>query len=236
MKRKKLGSILLLTVVLLSGCMYPKEELTQNQIPYKDQIETVQTAVEQFQTDNGGILPIKTRDEKTPIYQKYPIEFKKIAPKYMAEPPGNAYESGGIFQYVLVNVEKNPTVKLLDLRMAETIREMKLRIKSKGYPPYKTQIAKNVFSVDFKQLGYEKTPFVVSPFTNQNLSLVITGDAEVYVDYRPDLYQALKKTVKEPEPGMDIRSILVDDSMFVPAFSLPYTIDSKTKEPVFLEE
>jgi hypothetical protein len=225
-----------LTVVLLSGCMYPKEELTQNQIPYKDQIQAVQTAVEQFQTDNGGILPIKTRDEKTPIYQKYPIEFKKIAPQYMAEPPGNAYESGGIFQYVLVNVEKKPTVKLLDLRMAETIREMKLRIKSNGYPPYKTQIAKNVFSVDFKQLGYKKTPFVVSPFTNQNLSLVITGDAEVYVDYRPDLYQVLKKTDKKPEPGMDIRSILVDDSMFVPAFSLPYTIDSKTKEPVFLEE
>jgi hypothetical protein len=236
MKSKMLLSIFLLAAVLLSGCMYPKEEMTQNQIPYKDQIQAVQTAVNDFQKDNGGILPIKTKDADTPIYQKYPIEFKKLAPKYLSEPPGNAYESGGIFQYVLVDVETNPTVKLLDLRMAETIRDIKLRIKTNGYPPYKKQIAKNVYSVDYKQLGYEKSPYVVSPFTNQNLSLVITGDAEVFVDYSPDLYQALKNEGREVEAGLDIRSVLVGNSMFVPAFSLPYTIDPKTKEPVFLEE
>ena len=236
MKRKMLGCFLVLIVMLLSGCMYPKEELAQNQIPYKDQIQAVQTAVDDFKKDNGGILPIKTTEADTPIYQKYPIEFKKISPKYIAEPPGNAYENGGIFQYVLVDVETNPTVKLLDLRMTETIRELKLRIKTKGYPPYKTQIAKNVFSLDYKKLGYETAPFVVSPYTNQNLSLVITGSAEVYVDYRPDLYQKLKNSDIVVKPGEDIRSILVKDSMFVPAYSLPYTIDEKTKEPIFLEE
>ena len=236
MKIKMLGLILVITAALLSGCMYPKEELTQNQIPYKDQVQAVQTAVDDFKRDNGGILPIKTKEAETPIYQKYPIEFKKISPKYIAEPPGNAYENGGIFQYVLVDVETNPTVKLLDLRMTETIRELKLRIKTKGYPPYKTQIAKNVFSLDYKKLGYETAPFVVSPYTNQNLSLVITGSAEVYVDYRPDLYQKLKNSDIVVKPGEDIRSILVKDSMFVPAYSLPYTIDKKTKEPIFLEE
>ncbi|MEH7299983.1 hypothetical protein [Neobacillus drentensis] len=236
MKIKMLGLILVITAALLSGCMYPKEELTQNQIPYKDQVHAVQTAVDDFKRDNGGILPIKTKEAETPIYQKYPIEFKKISPKYIAEPPGNAYENGGIFQYVLIDVETNPTVKLLDLRMTETIRELKLRIKTKGYPPYKTQIAKNVFSLDYKKLGYETAPFVVSPYTNQNLSLVITGSAEVYVDYRPDLYQKLKNSDIVVKPGEDIRSILVKDSMFVPAYSLPYTIDKKTKEPIFLEE
>jgi PBP1b-binding outer membrane lipoprotein LpoB len=75
MKRKMLFSLLILTAVLLSGCLYPKEELTQNQIPYKDQIKAVQTAVDDFQKNNGGILPIKTREAKTPIYQKYPIDF-----------------------------------------------------------------------------------------------------------------------------------------------------------------
>jgi hypothetical protein len=236
MKIKLLGLILVITAALLSGCMYPKEELTQNQIPYKDQVQAVQTAVDNFKMDNGGILPIKTKEAETPIYQKYPIEFKKISPKYIADPPGNAYENGGVFQYVLVDVETNPTVKLLDLRMTETIRELKLRIKTKGYPPYKTQIAKNVFSLDYKKLGYETAPFVVSPYTNQNLSLVITGSAEVYVDYRPDLYQKLKNSDIVVKPGEDIRSILVKDSMFVPAYSLPYTIDTKTKEPIFLEE
>jgi hypothetical protein len=236
MKWNMLGCFLALTAFLLTGCMYPQEELAKNQIPYQDQIQTVQTAVDAFREDNGGILPIKTKEAETPIYQKYPIEFKKITPKYIAEPPGNAYENGGVFQYVLVNVEAKPAVKLFDLRMTEAIRDIKLRIKTKGYPPYKEQIAKNVFSLDFNQLGYKKDPFVVSPFSNQNLTFVITGSAEVYVDYRPDLYQAMKKTDVKVKPGEDIRFILVEDSMFVPAYSLPYTWDSKKKEPVFLEE
>jgi len=236
MKWNVLGCFLALTAFLLAGCMYPKEELAKNQIPYQDQIQAVQTAVDAFREENSGILPIKTKEAETPIYQKYPIEFKKITPKYIAEPPGNAYENGGVFQYVLVDVETKPTVKLFDLRITDVIRDIKLRIKTKGYPPYKKQIAKNVFSLDFKQLGYKKDPFIVSPFTNQNLSFVITGSAEVYVDYRPDLYQAMKKTDEKVKSGEDIRSILVNDSMFVPAYSLPYTWDSKTKEPVFLEE
>ncbi|WP_223593499.1 hypothetical protein [Neobacillus bataviensis] len=236
MKWKVHGLFFVLIVFLLSGCMYPKEELAKNQIPYKDQIQAVQTAVDDFKKDNGGILPIKTKEAETPIYQKYPIDFKKITPKYLSEPPGNAYENGGIFQYVLVDVETNPTVKLLDLRITETIRDINLRIKAKGYPPYKEQIAKNVFSLDYKKLGYEKAPYAVSPFTNQNLSFVITGNAEVFVDYRPDLFRALQKTDTQLKPGEDIRSILVNDSMFVPAYSLPYTVDEKTKEPVFLEK
>ena len=38
----------------------------------------------------------------------------------MAEPPGNAYESGGVFQYVIIDAESNPTVKIVDLRIAES--------------------------------------------------------------------------------------------------------------------
>lgn len=233
MNWKVIGTILVLTSLLLTGCMYPSEKLAENQIPYTDQIQAVQQAVNTFKEDNGGILPIKTREAVTPIYQKYPIDFKKIAPKYLAEPPGNAFESGGIFQYVLVDVETNPTVKLLDLRMADTIRDIKLRIKSSGYPPYKEQLADNVYTIDFNELGYKQEPYAISPFSNQNLPFVVTTDAEVYVDYRQDLYQQLKETDMQVKTGEDIRSILVEDSMFVPAYSLPYTID-ENNEPVFL--
>ena len=146
MNWKVIGTLLVVTTLFLTGCMYPSGKLAENQIPYTDQIQAVQQAVNTFKEDNGGILPIKTRDAVTPIYQKYPIEFKKIAPKYLAEPPGNAFESGGIFQYVLVDVETNPTVKLLDLRMADIIRDIKLRIKSNGYPPYKEKLADNVYT------------------------------------------------------------------------------------------
>ncbi|WP_042355259.1 hypothetical protein [Bacillus rubiinfantis] len=236
MKWTRLGYLWGLTVILLTGCLFPKEEMVQNQVPYKDQIQAVQHAVDEFRKDKGGILPIKTKEATTPIYQKYPIDFKKIAPQYIAEPPGNAFESGGIYQYVLVDVETKPTVKLLDLRAAETIRDINLRIKANKFPPYKKELAKNVYSLDFKKLGYEQAPYVVSPYTNNNLTFVVTGDAQVYIDYRPDLYEKLKKLDQNLKPGKDIRSILVEDSMFVPAYSLPYTVNPQTKEPVFLEE
>ena len=119
--------------------MYPEDHITQNTIPYGDQATSVQTAIKQFQEDQGGILPIKTLDQTTPIYQKYPIDFKRLVPEYMAEPPGNAYESGGVFQYVIIDAESNPTVKIVDLRIAELISEINLRIKVQGYPPYKEQ-------------------------------------------------------------------------------------------------
>ncbi|MGA9228484.1 MAG: hypothetical protein WB217_19240 [Mesobacillus sp.] len=225
-----------LVLITLTGCMYPEEKLVQNQVPYKDQLDSVQSAVKQFQEANGGILPIKTRDAETPIYQKYPIDFKKIVPKYLSEPPGNAYENGGIFQYVLVDVEVNPSVKLLDLRIAETIREIKMRIEANGYPPFKDQIAANIYTLDFKKIGYKQEPVATSPFTNQNLPFIISTDGEIFVDYRSDLYQAIKSTKLDLNEGEDIRHILVNESMFVPAYSLPYTIDKSTSEPIFLEK
>lgn len=226
----------ILVLLTLTGCMYPEEKLVQNQVPYKDQLDSVQSAVNQYKEANGGLLPIKTKDAETPIYQKYPVDFKKIVPRFMAEAPGNAYENGGLFQYVLVDAETDPKVKLLDLRMAETIREIKMRINATGYPPFKDLIADNVYTLDFKKIGYKEEPVVVSPFTNQNLHFIISTDGEIYVDYRSDLYQAIKSSKKEFAEGEDIRGILADNSMFVPAYSLPYTIDKETNEPVFLEK
>lgn len=226
----------LVFMTLLSGCMYPDNRLANNQIPYKTQLQSVQTAVDSFKKDNGGILPIKTEPADTPIYQRYPIDFKKLIPKYLSEPPGNAYENGGIYEYVLVNAETKPTVKLFDLRIAETIQEIQLRIKAGGYPPFKKVLGKNVYSIDFTKLGYEKSPNAVSPFTNQNLPFVITSDVKVYVDYSSDLHLALKKRKSSLTAGEDIRPILMENSMFIPAYSLPYTIDLKTNEPIFLDK
>lgn len=233
MMKKVYFSILLLIVTLLTGCMYPEEKLIQNTIAYQDQIQSVQTSVEQFQKDNGGILPIKTFDESTPLYQRYMIDFKRLVPEYMAEPPGNAFESGGVFQYVIIDAETNPKVKLLDLRVADMVREIKIRIKVQGYPPFKDRLAENVFALDFKKLGYEQDPFITSPYTNKNLPFVIDGKGEVFVDYRSDLFEILNKVEHEYVSGEDIRGILLEESPIVPAYSLPYTIDDATKEPIF---
>jgi hypothetical protein len=235
--KKKISTVMIFfLMILLSGCMYPENELSKNQIPYEDQILAVQTAVNNFQKDNGGILPIKNKDADTQIYQKYPIDFGRIVPKYMADPPGNAYENGGIFQYVIIDAETSPSVKLIDLRMSETIQDINIRLQTQKYPPFKDKIADNVYTIDYKKLGYKEAPYAVSPYSNQNLSFIINGNGEIFVDYRSDLYSALKKNELNFKPGEDIRSILTKDSMFVPAFSTPYTIDSKTNEPVFLSK
>jgi hypothetical protein len=227
-------SLIVGMMLFLSGCMYPEEKRNQHEVPYLQQVQSVQTAVEQFQQENGGILPIKTRDQSTPIYQKYLIDFKRIVPGYLAEPPSNAYESGGVFQYVIMDAENNPTVKIFDLRIAETINEINLRIQSQGYPPYKEKIADNIFTLNYEKLGFDEEPYVISPFTNQKLPLVINGNAEVFVDYQKDLLNVLKKREHQYKPGEDIRNILLEDSLFVPAYSLPYTLDEKTNEPIFL--
>ncbi|MFS1518152.1 hypothetical protein V1503_17120 [Bacillus sp. SCS-151] len=232
------SGVTLLLLMLLSGCLYPEANLENNQIPLENQVSDVQEAVVNYQKDQQGLLPIKTREASTPIYQKYPIDFNKLVPRYLSETPGTAYESGGLFSYVLVDVETNPMVKLLDLRIAEQIRELNTRLmfyrQSNGYPPYKEVVDEGVFTLDYAKLGYEEPPFVVSPFSGLNLPLIIASDTEVYVDYKIDLFKVLQEEDYSFNQDEDIRHILVDQSIFVPAYSMPYTIDPKNGEPIFL--
>lgn len=222
---------------MLSGCLYPKEKVQQNVVPYEDQLQAVQTAVNTYREQNGNILPIKTRDMNTPIYQKYPIDFQKITPRLMQEPPGNAFESGGIYQYVLVDVETNPTVKLIDVRMAEQIRDLKLKLQiyrdEHQYPPFKKVITDGVYELDYKKMGYKEIPQVESPYSGKNLPFVIDEKGEIYIDYRIDLYDMLQKYGDEVKEGEDIRQLFVKHTPFVPVYSLPYTV--KNKEPIFFK-
>ncbi|EDL62825.1 LptM family lipoprotein [Bacillus sp. SG-1] len=233
MKKIITAVLMVLTVSLLTGCLYPQEQLQKNQIPYEDQITAVQSSVEKYQSSTGGLLPIKTRDQDTPVYIKYPIDFSKLKGQFLSEVPGNAYENGGIFQYVLIDVEDNPTVKIFDLRIAEKIREINIRIRSIGYPPFKESIADNVYTLDYSLIGYDEEPSVMSPYSNQNLPLLINGSGEIFVDYRIDLNKLLQENEYEFEKGEDIRPILTKDSAFVPAYSPPYTVNEEN-EPVFM--
>jgi len=238
MKFLRFYILILLTFPLLTGCLYPQDRLKQNQIPYDQDIASVQSSVDQFREANGGLLPIKDRDMSTPIYQKYPIDFNKLSPRYMQEPPGSAFESGGVYVYVLVDVESNPTVKLLDLKLTEEIRDLQLRLdvyrQNNGYPPFKEVIGKNLFTLDYEKLGVKEEPYAISPFTGNNLPLIMDNQAEIYVDYRMDLYEALEKFEHTYKTGDDIRDLLVANSMFVPVHSVPYTIDPTKNEPIFL--
>lgn len=232
-------SVLIGMTLLLSGCMYPQAQKLTNQTSFHVQIAMVQHAVDQFQKDEDGILPIKTKDAKTPIYQKYEIDWKKISPRYISEPPVIAYESGGFFQYVLVNVESDPTVKLLDVRVAQAIQDLSLRLNAyqqkNGYPPFKEKLARNAFTLDYQKLGLKEAPTVISPNSHKELQLILNGQGNIFVDYTPDLFDVLQKYDGQVKPGEDIRNILVETSDFVPAYSLAYTVD-RENNPIFLEK
>ncbi|MGG1229303.1 hypothetical protein [Bacillus halotolerans] len=232
-------AMIFVAVIFLSGCLYPHERKSSVQAtPYQDQLKPVQSAVDEFQKANGGLLPIQTKDMSTPLYQKYPIDFNRLAPRYMAEPPSTAYESGGDYQYVLVDVENNPTVKLIDVKMAEKIRDIKLRVQmyrqEHKYPPYQDVLARDLFTLDGKKLGEADSLSVTSPISGNSLPLMIDGDGDIYADYRTELVSCLKKSKKTFKPGTEIQDIIWEETPFVPAFSVKYTVNDK-QEPVFLE-
>lgn len=227
---------LLLTImmtVLLSGCMYPSDEKAVRENPYEDQVDTIQKAVNSYKESNGGLLPIKTRDLETDRYIKYPIEFSKIVPGYTEKVPSNAYENGGIFQYILVDVEENPTVKLVDLRTAERIRELHLRRQINGSLPFKDAVGENVYEIDYEKMGFKSPLMIDSPYSNAQLPIVVSGDGNFYVDYSIDLNRILNEKKPDVKQGDDIRYLLEQDNLVVPAYSLPYTVNEEN-EPVFM--
>ncbi|WP_316044261.1 MULTISPECIES: hypothetical protein [Bacillales] len=232
-------SVLLLSVVatllLLSGCMYKGEDKAVRENPYEDQLDLIQKAVNAYKENNGGLLPIKTKEQETDMYIKYPIEFSKIVPAYTEKIPSNAYETGGIYQYVLMDVEENPTVKLVDLRIAERIRDLNLRRHINGKLPFKDPVGENVYEIDYAAMGFKEPLKVESPYSDALLPIVVGGDGHFYVDYSIDLNRVLQEEKPDVKEGEDIRYLLSDSYPILPAYSLPYTVNEKN-EPVFLKK
>lgn len=233
MKNFKLIAVVIMLLIFLAGCSYKSGYEPENLLPYEDQLLAVQNAVDSFQEDSSGLLPIKTRDMETDQYIKYPIDFSKIIPSKLGEAPANSYEAGGIYQYVLMDVEENPTVKLVDLRIADTLRDINHRKGINGFGPIAETIVDGVYKLDYKKMGYDSELSVQSPYSDTQLPIVATGDGEVYVDYSIELNRLLEETEEQIKPGDDIRFLLTDNFAIVPAYSLPYTINEQN-EPVFM--
>lgn len=239
MKKAYIIFIGLLIVGLLTGCLYPQNELAKNQIPNEAQLDMVQTAVLQYVEETNGLVPIKTKSSDVDIYEKYLIDFSLLKEhQLLSEIPGTAYENGGVYQYIIVTPEDVPRVKLIDLRLTEEIRSVNVKLdiyRSKNiYPPFGEQIAPDLYKLNYKKLGYKSEPHVISPYSNENLPLLIDTDGKIHIDYRIDLKKALEEFDHTYQTGDDIRPILEDHYPFVPAYSLPYTVENN--EPVFLNK
>lgn len=218
-----------MAVLFLSGCLYPNNELAKNQMPNESQLEMVEKSVLQYREENNGLVPIKTKDADVDQYEKYLIDFNTLKEhQLLTEIPGTAYENGGIYQYTIIDPEDDLKVKLIDLRLSELLRDINTKIniyRSKNmFPPFGEQIDDGIFKLNYKKLGYKDEPVAVSPYSKDNLPIIMNEAGEVYIDYRIDLQRALEEFDDSYQDGEDIRSILVNHYPFVPAYSLPYTV------------
>ncbi|ADU30122.1 hypothetical protein [Evansella cellulosilytica] len=214
--------------ILLSGCLYPDERRPENQVPYEDQIQSVQSAVIQFRQDHGR-LPIIER-ENTDVFRKYQVNFAPLIPNYLQSPPGNSFESGGVFQYVLINIEEMPEVKLIHLPMIREIQEFQQRVdmyrRENQYAPVDQIVGKELLRLDYEELNYSEQPTVDSPYhPDHRLPLLLQNDGTVIIDYTIDiLYFIEEHGLDEFDEGDDLRWLLVKHAPFVPVYSRPMTL------------
>ena len=233
--KRFLLTISLLTASILGGCMFPDSERVNN-IPYEDQLQSVQSAVDDYK-ENTGVLPIKTKPANTPLMERYPVEFGRLVPGYMADPPSNSFEGGGLFQYVLVDVETDPTIKLIDLRVTERLQQLQTKINAfrakEGKFPFDGSLGKNQFTIDYEKVFVSEEPYIPSPYSDKELPIYVDGSGQLFVDYREDMKQVLENTDESLNPGDDLRYLLYEDSPFAPAYSQGYSIDEQG-EVIFL--
>lgn len=223
--KKRLYAVAM-SAMLLAGCgglaASPEEVRVQQQVSEADLI-AVQQAVDAFKTETS-VLPIKTTEHDTSVYIKYLIDFQKLVPKYLASTPDNAYERGGIYQYVLYDVERNPTVKLVDLHAAERIREINLRVFVQKYPAFGEQVTPYIYTLDYAKMGLDELT-VPSPYSTTHLPIVVTTTGEPIVDYRIDFQRLFDEGVIEAAPGDDLQQLVAQQMDVLPAYSVPYTVD-----------
>lgn len=225
--------LLLPFVVLLSGCLYPEEMRTAHAPPDESQIAAVQQAVEAFQESTDGLLPIKTIEDPMD-FMKYQIAFERLIPTYLPEHPANAYEAGGSYQYVIIDAEDNPQVKIADLEIFEALRSLQLRIQGMGpHVELGEEIGPNVYALDLEYYNLNENPTVRSPYTGNELNIYYSGGQEWIVDYRPDVMHIIEDQSLSFETGDDVRAILYEYTPVVPVFSPELTVD-ENNSPIFM--
>ncbi|GIP37480.1 hypothetical protein J31TS4_07600 [Paenibacillus sp. J31TS4] len=228
-RRGAAGLVVLLLASTLSGCLYGGQVKSQQAPAPGEYIVIVQNAVDQFK-QRTGVLPIKTKDSSTPLYEKYPIDFKKLSEYHLLSTiPPNAFENGGSSIYVLVDAETKPTVKLMDLVSYQEVGELQKKVfdymgQNGSKPPAGHSLDSGYTTIDYTLLNRKELQ-VRSPFSGQMLPVVMNQGGRVYIDYSLDLVKTLAKQGADAAKGVeDLRELLVKDSPYVPALSQPYKL------------
>ncbi|MET3289524.1 UNVERIFIED_CONTAM: hypothetical protein ABID98_002094 [Brevibacillus sp. OAP136] len=227
--------LIILVSILLSGCMYPKERRAENQVPSTFYLEATQKAIDQFHQETG-VLPIVTKKLDTPIFEKYEIDFTKMMPKYIPDVPANAFEKGGVYMYVLIDVETKPTVRLINLSMVSQLADVQQAVNryvgSKNQLPTKQELGNGYYTIDYDAIRMKEVQ-VNSLVSQTFLPLIMNEKGDVGIDYASDIASILRSTKAQVPKDTDPRYVMARESMFVPAKSFPYTMENG--DPVLLK-
>ncbi|RXZ76872.1 hypothetical protein EBB07_31715 [Paenibacillaceae bacterium] len=230
MIKKQIGTIVTIGIIslLLSGCLYPKENLAQSKVSVREDVTTVQTVIERFQKE-AGLLPIKNSSPETSRYEKYIVDLAKLQRmNYISVLPSAAFEQGGRYFFLILNEETAPIVKVQDVVLSQAIIQVQnwvdeyRRMNKDGDLLAGEQAYPGFYHLDYNKLG-QKEPTLRSPFSGLTLATLIDDTGIVYIDYGIDVMKAVEKLGdKQPSSDQDLRELLVEFSDYVPVKSPVY--------------
>lgn len=221
--------LIIFLIVLLSGCLYREAVQKEGSAAYREGVQRVQLAVDQYQSDHD-ILPLITPSEDTPKYEKYRVDLSLLQKQgYLESIPQAAFENGGSVYFLIQNEEADPVIKVMDLITVQYVNDIeklvaKYRDRHDGALPVSQEDAvlpDGLHPLDLQLAGGQKYA-LTSVYSGQNLGYLVDEEGRVYVDYAPDLMQVVEKTGYTPGPSSDFREMLTEQSYFVPVKSLPY--------------
>lgn len=213
-------------LMFMTGCLYPDDHTPGSTVSARESVLTVQDAVDRYQ-EQTGLLPIQNAGATVPVYEKYKIDFGKLKRmNFLANIPSMAFENGGDYQFLIVDEESKPAVKLLDLAVFQAVAGIQdqvdeYRSAHAGKNPSAEEVYPGFSSVDFKKLG-KSAPVIRSMYSQQTLNLLVNGQGHVVVDYGIDILTAVNKSNVAPKAGEDLRRKLIEASYFVPVKSPVY--------------
>ncbi len=219
-------SLLIIVLLSMTGCLYPDDQQPGSQISAREAVLTVQDGVDRYR-EQTGLLPILNSAEMVPLYEKYKVDFGKLKRMgFIAQVPSAAFESGGAYQFLIIDEETKPLVKLLDLVLFQEVANVQnkvhqFRSSHDNQNPAGVEVYPGFPTVDFGKLGIS-SPHIVSMYSRQSLNLLVTKQGTVLVDYGIDIATAIKKADAQPQANEDLRRMLVEASYFVPVRSPVY--------------
>lgn len=221
-------AVSIILLLSLTGCLYPKDQLKQNQGAPKEAVRNVQAAIDQYMADTG-LLPIQNSGPDVPVYEKFKLEFSKLTGKgYISAIPSAAFENGGNFYFLVIDEETSPRVKLMDIVTFQKINDVQSWVRTYmqngGSLPKEEPMYPGFYQIDFKSMN-RTAPTIRSVFSGQTIGALVDDEGIVYADYGIDIMQLLqKKEDSAIDEQLDLRTLLVDSSDYVPVKSPVYRL------------